>query len=171
MTPPPVGPSLRYADADLRAVFRETRTIAMVGASANWVRPSNFAMKYLQGKGYRVVPVNPGTAGKPILGETALARLADVAGPVEVVDIFRNAEAAGAIADEAIELKERLGIRTVWLQLGVVNTAAAARCEAAGLRVVMDRCLKIEYGRLFGEIGWCGVNSGVISSKRPVMHP
>lgn len=163
--------ALVYDDTVLRRVLRETRTVAMVGASPNWVRPSNFAMKYLQGKGYRVIPVNPRAAGGEILGETAYADLADVPGPVEVVDVFRASDAAGETVDQAIALKDALGVRTVWLQLGVRNDAAAARAEAAGLTVVMDRCVKIEYGRLFGELGWCGVNSGIISSKRPRLHP
>jgi predicted CoA-binding protein len=143
----------------------------MVGASPQWVRPSHFAMKYLQGKGFRVIPVNPGVAGGTILGEPVYARLADVPGPVELVDIFRNSRAAGAIVDEAIALKDALGLRAVWLQLGVRNDAAAARARVAGLSVVMDRCVKIEYGRLFGELGWCGVNSRIISARRPRLIP
>ena len=162
---------LYYDDSVLRRILRETRTIAMIGASPNWVRPSNFAMKYLQGKGYRVKPVNPRASGASILGETAYARLADVPEPVQVVDIFRNGDAAGAATDEAIALADALGIKVVWMQLGVRNDAAARRAEDAGLTVIMDRCIKIEYGRLFGEIGWSGVNSGIISSKRPRLHP
>ncbi|MCW5699991.1 MAG: CoA-binding protein [Rhodospirillales bacterium] len=165
---------LHYDNDLVRRILRETRTIAMVGASPNWVRPSNFAMKYLQGKGYRVIPVNPRAAGTQILGEqtyTSLADLADAApGPVEIVDIFRSSDAAGAVVDEAIALKDRLGARTVWMQLGVRNADAARRAEEAGLTVIMDRCVKIEYGRLFGEIGWQGVNSGIISAKRPRLH-
>ncbi|MGF1639746.1 MAG: CoA-binding protein [Rhodospirillales bacterium] len=162
---------LVYDDALLRRILRETRTIAMVGASPNWVRPSNFAMKYLLGKGYRVSPVNPVAAGTTIHGETVHARLADVPGPVQIVDIFRSGEAAGAATDEAIALAGPLGIAVVWMQLGVRNDAAARRAEAAGLTVILDRCIKIEYGRLFGELGWSGVNSGVISAKRPRLHP
>lgn len=158
---------LVYEDAAILKILRRTRTIAMVGASANWVRPSNFAMKYLQGKGYRVIPVNPRSAGEDILGETAVASLADIEGTVDLVDIFRASEAAGGVADEAIAEKDRLGIETVWMQLGVRNDAAAARAAAAGLTVIMDRCVKIEYGRLFGELGWSGINSGIISAKRP----
>ena len=151
-----------YTDAEIRRILRESRVVAMVGASPNWVRPSHFAMRYLQGKGFRVIPVNPAAAGQEILGERAYAGLRDLPAKVDVVDIFRNAEAAGPITDEAIAI----GAKVVWMQLGVVNEAAAARARAAGLQVVMDRCMKIEYGRLFGELAWCGVNTGIISSKR-----
>lgn len=159
--------ALRYADSLVRRVLDETRTIAMVGASANWVRPSNFAMKYLQQKGYRVIPVNPGSAGSEIHGEMCYAGLADIPDRFEMVDIFRPSEDAGGIVDEAISLKDSKGIKTVWLQLGVVDTDAAARAEAAGLTAIMDRCPKIEYGRLNHELAWAGINTGVISSKRP----
>ncbi len=152
----------RYADSYLRAILREVKTIAMVGASANWNRPSYFAMKYLQEKGYRVIPVNPVAAGQEILGETVHATLDEVPEKIDMVDIFRNAEAAGAITDDAI----RLGARVVWMQLGVRNEAAAGRAEAAGLRVVMDRCPKIEHARLTGKLEWHGIASGVISSKK-----
>ena len=155
----------RYEDAFIRDILRTSRTIAMVGASPNWVRPSYFAMKYLIGKGYRVIPVNPVAAGQEILGEMVYASLAEVPGPFQMVDIFRNSEAAGAIVDTAIACKDEKGITTIWMQLGVVNPQAAARAEAAGLRVVMDRCPKIEYGRLSGELSWGGINSGIISSK------
>ncbi|WP_419797090.1 MAG: CoA-binding protein [Terasakiella sp.] len=157
---------LVYDDNWLKIILRDVRTIAMVGASAKWNRPSNFAMKYLQGKGYRVIPVNPGLAGGEILGETVYASLNDVPGPYQMVDIFRNSEAAGGICDEAISLKEEKQISVVWMQLGVRNDEAAARAETAGMKVVMDRCPKIEYGRLFGELSWAGINSGIISSKR-----
>ena len=164
------GP-LYYSDETLRGILRRTRTIAMVGASPSWVRPSNFAMKYLQGKGYRVIPVNPAAAGQEILGERVYSALADVPGPVEMVDVFRTSAAAGTAVDDAIAVKDRLGIRFIWMQLGVRNDAAAERARAAGLEVIMDRCVKIEYGRLFGELSWCGVNSRVLSSKRPKLHP
>ena len=157
---------LSYPDALIRRVLDETKTIAMVGASANWVRPSNFAMKYLQQKGYRVIPVNPGIAGADIHGETCYGALSDVPGPFEMVDIFRRSEDAGGFVDEAITLKDAKGIRTVWMQLGVIDADAAARAEAAGLTVIMDRCPKIEFGRLNHELSWSGINSGVISSKR-----
>jgi len=157
---------LHYDDVMMQRVLKDTRTIAMAGASPNWVRPSNFAMKYLLGKGYQVHPINPGHAGKEILNQTVYASLADVPGPIDMLDIFRNSTAAGALVDEAIELKDEKQIKIVWLQLGVINHEAAARAEAAGLTVIMDRCPKIEYGRLFGELGWSGVNSGIISSKK-----
>lgn len=158
---------LTYPDDLIRQVLDRTRTIAMVGASANWVRPSNFAMKYLQQKGYRVIPVNPGAVGDTIHGETVYGALADIPDRFEMVDIFRNADAAGAIVDGAIELKDAKGIETIWMQLGVINLEAASRAEAAGLTVIMDRCPKIEFGRLNSELAWSGVNTGVISAKRP----
>lgn len=166
MSPETAAADLFYDDADMKRILREVRTIAMVGASPNWVRPSNFAMKYLQGKGYRVIPLNPGQAGKEILGETCYASVGDIPGPVDMVDIFRNSEAAGGIVDDVLPLAAEKDIKVIWMQLGVRNDAAAARAEAAGLTVVMDRCPKIEYGRLFGELSWSGVNSGIISSKR-----
>jgi predicted CoA-binding protein len=158
--------SLSYSNAELLAILRATRTIAMVGASPKWNRPSSFAMKYLQEKGYRVIPVNPGHAGKQILGETVHASLADIPDPFDMVDIFRNSEAAGPITDQAIALAEEKGIKTIWMQLGVVNHEAAGRARAAGLTVVMDRCPKIEFGRLHSELSWGGFNSGIISAKR-----
>ena len=150
-----------YNDDYIRAILRETRVIAMVGASANWNRPSYFAMKYLQRKNFRVIPVNPREAGNEILRESAFGTLADVPEKIDMVDVFRNSEAAGLIADEAIAV----GAKVLWMQLGVRNDAAAARAEAAGLKVVMNRCPKIEFGRLSREIGWMGINTGVISSK------
>lgn len=157
---------LAYDDALISRILKDTRIIAMAGASPNWVRPSNFAMKYLLGKGYQVHPINPGHAGKEIWDQTVYASLADVPAPIDMLDVFRGSEAAGALIDEAIELKDEKQIKVVWLQLGVINHEAAKRAEAAGLTVIMNRCPKIEYGRLFGELGWSGVNSGVISSKR-----
>jgi predicted CoA-binding protein len=154
---------LEYADADIRKILHDVRVIAMVGASPSWNRPSHFAMKYLQAKGYRVIPVNPAAAGQIILGEKVYARLADVPDRVDMVDIFRSSEAADPLTDEALAM----GARVVWMQLGVRNDAAAARAQAAGLTVVMNRCPKIEYGRLFGELSWAGVDSGVISARRP----
>ena len=158
--------SLSYSNAELLAILRATRTIAMVGASPKWNRPSSFAMKYLQEKGYRVIPVNPGHAGKQILGETVYASLADIPDPFDMVDIFRNSEAAGPITDAAIALAKEKGVKVIWMQLGVVNHEAAERARAAGLTVVMDRCPKIEFGRLHSELSWGGFNSGIISAKR-----
>ncbi|MEK9753171.1 MAG: CoA-binding protein [Rhodospirillaceae bacterium] len=166
MSAPEGAAPLVYDDAEIERILRTVRTVAMVGASPNWVRPSNFAMKYLIGKGYRVIPVNPGQAGKEIHGEPCYASLADIPDKLDMVDIFRSSDAAGAIVEEAIRLASEKGIRVIWMQLGVRNDAAAERARAAGLAVVMDRCPKIEYGRLFGELSWSGVNSGVISSKR-----
>ncbi|MDA0998234.1 MAG: CoA-binding protein [Proteobacteria bacterium] len=157
---------LVYSDGLIGEILKQVRTIAMAGASPNWVRPSNFAMKYLLGKGYQVHPINPGHAGKEIWGRMTYGTLADVPAPVDMLDIFRNSEAAGPLVDEAIKLKDEKKIKVIWMQLGVVNEDAAKRAEAAGLIVVMDRCPKIEYGRLFGELGWAGVNSGIITSKR-----
>jgi len=154
-----------YPDELIRSILDGVKTIALVGASANTARPSYAVLRYLAAHGYRMVPVNPGLAGGTILGLPVYARLADVPEPIDMVDIFRNAEAAGQVVDEALALDPKPKI--VWMQLTVRNDAAAARAEAAGLRVVMNRCPKIEYGRLSGEIGWSGINSRVISSKRP----
>ena len=156
-----------YSDDTIAEILGAARSFAFVGASASTNRPSYFAMKYLLGKGYQVIPVNPGLAGQQLLGQPVYASLSDVPGPVDIVDIFRNSQAALSIAREAIALKDKLGLKVVWMQLGVRNDEAAAEAEAAGLRVIMNRCPKIEYGRLSGEIGWAGVNSGTISSLRP----
>lgn len=157
-----------YDDSYISAVLADVKSIAMVGASANISRPSFFAMKYLLGKGYAVHPINPGLAGKEILGQRVYATLAEVPAPVDMVDIFRNSEAAGPITDEALTLDPKP--KVIWMQLTVRNDEAAARAEAAGLEVVMNRCPKMEYGKLSGEWAWVGGNSGVISSKKQVMH-
>jgi predicted CoA-binding protein len=155
-----------YSDAYLRAILASVRTIAMAGASPRWNRPSNFAMKYLQEKGYRVIPVNPGAAGGEILGEKVYANLAEVPGRIDMVDLFRTAADVGPIVDEAIALAEEKGIEVIWMQLGVRDDEAARKAETAGLKVVMNRCPKIEYGRLHTELSWGGFNSRIISSKR-----
>jgi predicted CoA-binding protein len=157
---------LTYSNAKIRRILDQVSTIAMVGASPTWNRPSQFAMKYLQQKGYRVIPVNARAAGGEILGERVYGTLSEVPGPVDMVQIFRNSEAAGAITDEAIAIAREKGITVVWMQLTVRNDEAAARAEAAGLEVVMDRCPKIEYGRLNAELSWGGFNSEIISSRR-----
>ena len=151
-----------YSDDYLRAILRSVRTIAMIGASPHWNRPSYFAMKYLQDKGYRVIPVNPQAEGESILGEKVYRSLAEVPDKIDMVDLFRRADAAPELVDQAIAK----GAKVVWMQLGVRNAEAAAKAEAAGLKVVMNRCHKIEYSRLNGELGWSGVNTGIISSKR-----
>jgi O-acetylhomoserine (thiol)-lyase len=152
-----------YSDAKLRAILSSTKTIALVGASSNWNRPSYFVMKYLQGKGYRVIPVNPGLAGQTLLGETVYASLRAIPEPVDMVDIFRASDQVPPIVDEAIAA----GIKVIWMQLGVRNDQAAATAEAAGCEVVMNRCPKIEFGRLGGELSWSGVNSGIINNRPP----
>jgi len=157
---------LFYDDDHLRRILKQVRTIAMVGASPNWVRPSNFAMKYLMGKGYRIIPVNPGHAGKEILEEMTYAGLSDIPDAIDMVDVFRSSGQAGGVADEVLKVYEEKGIDVVWMQLGVRDDEAARRLEGAGITVVMNRCPKIEYGRLFGELSWCGVNTGIISAKR-----
>ncbi|MFG1370571.1 CoA-binding protein [Xanthobacter oligotrophicus] len=156
----------RYDDAYIRAILSEVRTIAIVGASANAARPSYFVMKYLSERGYRVFPVNPGQAGKTVAGLTFVATLADVPEPIDMVDVFRAPEHVPAVVDEVLKLDPRP--KVLWTQLGVRNDEAAARAEEAGLKVVMNRCPKIEYGRLSGEIGWTGVNSRTISSRKPL---
>jgi predicted CoA-binding protein len=151
-----------YTDEFLKETLNRVRTIAVVGASANWNRPSFFVMKYLQAKGFRIIPVNPKEAGSTILGEKVYASLAEVPHPVDMVEIFRSSAEAGPLTDEAIKKRAKV----VWMQIGVRNAEAARRAEKAGLTVVMNRCPKIEYSRLYGELSWGGFNSGVISSKR-----
>ena len=157
-----VDPSDAPDDAGLLTIFRRARTVAMVGSSPNWNRPSYFVMKYLQRKGYRVIPVNPVALGQTILGMAVVGSLRDIDERIDVVDVFRRADAVPAIADEAIAL----GVPVLWLQLGVRHPGAVARARAAGLSVVQDRCMKVEYGRLSGELAWNGVNGDVISSRR-----
>ena len=157
-----------YPDALIARILRSVNAIAMVGASPNPARPSYFAMKYLLDKGFNIIPVNPGQAGKEILGQKVYARISDLPGPVDMIDIFRNSEAAGPITDEAVANKDRLQVKVLWMQIGVINEDAAKRAEAAGLTVIMNRCPKIEYGRLSGEIGWFGVNRRVIDNRKPL---
>jgi predicted CoA-binding protein len=159
----------QYDDALIKSILRSTKTIAMVGASGNEMRPSYFAMMYLLAKGYVVHPVNPGMAGKTILGQTVYAALKDVPAPVDMVDIFRTADVAPQIVREALVEKERLGLKVIWMQLGVINEEAAQLAQGAGLTVVMDRCPKIEHGRFSGEIGWMGVNRKVIDNRKPLL--
>ncbi|HVT24241.1 MAG TPA: CoA-binding protein [Rhizomicrobium sp.] len=158
-----------YPESLIKSILRSTKTIAMVGASGNEMRPSYFAMKYLLDKGFLIHPINPGMAGKQILGRTVYASLKDVPAPVDMVDIFRDSKAALGIVDEALAEKDRLGIKVIWMQLGIVNEEAAAKATEAGLTVIMDRCPKIEYGRLSGEIGWMGVNRRVIDNRKPLL--
>lgn len=151
--------------ATLRRILADYRRVAVVGLSANWYRPSYFAAKYLMDHGYDVVPVNPNY--EEILGRRCYPDLASVPGPLEVVDLFQRSDRVMPFVDEAI----RLGAKCIWMQLGVVNEEAAATARAAGLDVVMDRCMKIEFGRLYGGLNYCGVNTGVISAKRPPVLP
>jgi predicted CoA-binding protein len=146
----------------LRRILHDGRTVAVVGLSANWHRPSNFAAKYLQDHGYRVIPVNP--AYQEVLGERCYPDLKSIPEPVDVVDVFRRAEEVPAIAADAIAI----GARVLWLQIGVIHAAAVATARAAGLDVVMDRCMKIEHARLFGGLNFIGVNTRVISARRPL---
>lgn len=149
----------------LRRILKTSKRIAMVGLSANWYRPSNFAAKYLLDHGYEVIPVNP--AYEEVLGQKCYPSLMDIPEPVDVVDIFQRSEKVPPLVEQAIEI----GAKVVWMQLGVVNEAAARRAREAGLEVVMDRCMKIEYGRLFGGLNFIGVDTKVISSHRPTWVP
>ena len=162
----------RYPDAQIRTLLNTTRTIALVGASANPARPSWIVLKYLLDRGYAVTPVNPGLAGQDLLGRRVAATLAEVQAslggqPTDMVEIFRNSAAAGPLVDEALALDPLP--KVIWMQLGVRDDAAADRAEARGITVIMNRCPKIEYGRLSGEIGWTGVNSRILSAKKPVL--
>jgi uncharacterized protein len=152
----------------IRDILRSMRVIALVGASDNIVRPSYFVLKYLLDKGYKVIPVNPGLAGKDILEQRVYASLADIPETIDMVDIFRNSRAAGKIVDEALALPQTP--KVIWMQLGVRNDEAAQRAEALGVKVVMNRCPKMEYGKLSGEWAWVGGNSGLISSRRQRLH-
>jgi predicted CoA-binding protein len=157
-----------YDAAYIRTILDEVKTVAIVGASANEVRPSYFVTKYMIDKGYTVYPLNPGLAGKEICGRTVYASLAEVPEAIDMVDIFRNSEAAAGVVDEALALTPLP--KVIWMQLTVRHDEAAQKAQAAGIRVVMNRCPKIEYGKLSGEWGWVGGNSGVLSSKKQSLH-
>ncbi len=158
-----------YPDSLIKSILRSVRTIAMVGASANEIRPSYFALMYLLNKGYKVIPVNPGAAGTQVLGQTVYASLKDVPAPVDMVDIFREAKYAPDIARETVAEKERLGVKVLWMQLGVINPEAERIGKDAGLTVIMDRCPKIEHGRFSGEMGWLGINRKLIDNRKPLL--
>ena len=155
----------RYDDGYIRGILNTVKTIAMVGVSANPSRPSYFAFKYLLGRGYRMIPVNPGLTGQDLLGERVYASLADIPEPVDMVDVFRASQYVPDIVEQTLQMQPRPGV--LWMQLGIRNDEAALRAEANGLKVVMDRCPKIEYGRLSSEIAWIGVNTRTLSSKKP----
>lgn len=156
--------ALTYPDALINTVLRESKRIAMVGASDNPARPSYIVFKYMRERGYEVFPVNPGRVGAELLGVPFYGSLQDVPGPIDMVDIFRGPEAAPGIVAEALALPQRP--KVIWMQLTVISEQARAMAEAEGLTVIMDRCPKIEYGRLSGEISWGGIASGQISAKR-----
>jgi hypothetical protein len=156
-----------YPDAYIREILKSVKTVALVGASHKPERPSWIVLKYLKDRGYEVFPINPGLAGQEILGRKVYGRLSDVPAPIDMVEIFRNSKAAGPITDEALALTPPP--KVVWMQLSVRNDEAAAKAEAAGAKVVMNRCPKIEYGRLSGEIGWQGINSRILSARKPVL--
>src|SRR5271169_3842110 len=154
----------RYDDGYIRGILNTVKTIAMVGVSANTSRPSYFAFKYLLERGYRMIPVNPGLAGGDLLGQRVHASLNDIPEPVDMIDVFRASQYVPGIVEQALRMQPRP--RVLWMQLGIRNEEAAALAEANGIKVVMDRCPKIEYGRLSSEISWMGVNSRTLSSKR-----
>ena len=158
-----------YSDSLIKSILRSVKTIAMVGASGNEIRPSYFAMMYLLNKGYRVIPVNPSMAGKEILGQKVYASLKDVPAPVDMVDIFREPKYAPDIARETVAEKDRLGVKVLWMQLSVISEEAEKIGTDAGLTVIMDRCPKIEHGRFSGEMGWLGINRKVIDNRKPLL--
>ncbi len=152
---------------ELRVILKESKTIAVVGLSANWYRPSYFAAKYMQEHGYKIIPVNPAYVGQEVLGERCYSSLEDIPGSVDMVDCFRKSEDIEPIASQAVTI----GAKIIWLQLGVKNESASEIASAAGLTYVENRCVKIEHGRLFGGLNWVGVNTKVISAKRPKWLP
>ena len=161
-----ISDEFHFDDNQILDVLQQVETIAMVGASPNWVRPSNFVMKYLQKKNYKVIPINPGHKGSNILGEPVYGSLSEVPKKFQMVNIFRKSESVLTIIDEVIPLIDTKNISVIWMQLGVWNKYACSVAENKGLTVIMDRCPKIEYSRLFGELGWAGVNSRIISAKK-----
>ncbi|WP_112322255.1 CoA-binding protein [Oceanibium sediminis] len=159
-----------YSDTHLRTILGRTRTIALVGVSPNPVRPSNYVARYLSTRGYRVIPVNPGHVGKTMFGAPIVESLSAIPaseGPIHMVDIFRRAEHAGAVVDEALTVLLPRGLQTIWMQIGVIDTEAAKRAEEKGVDVVMDRCPKLEHQRLHGELRKAGFNTGRISARLP----
>lgn len=157
----------RYDDSYIRAILAGVKSVAVVGASTNPARASNIVVKYLLGKKYRVYPVNPVYAGQKILGQTCYPSLADLPEPVDAVDIFRRIDAVPEVVEEA--LRQVPKPKVIWLQLTLRDDAIAARAEAEGVKVVMNRCMKIEYGRLSGEIAWFGVNTNLVTNRRPIL--
>ena len=164
--PPPAcflpASTTTYPDDLLRGIYQSTTTIAMVGASPTWNRPSSFVMRYLQRQGYRIIPVNPRALDAPILGEQVYPDLESIPVPIDVVDVFRRPEDVPAIAESAV----RIGARVLWLQLGIRSPEAATIAGLSGLTVIEDRCMKIEFGRLSGELAWSGINTRVLSARR-----
>ena len=154
-----------YSDAKLRRILRDVKTFALVGASTIWRRPSYYAMTYLQHKGFKIIPINPARVGETVLGEKVYGSLADVPYQLDMVDIFRTSEEALDITKDIIKNKDARGIKYLWMQLTVRNDFAAELAEEAGLEVIMDRCPKIEFGRLSGDLSWLGINSGIITAK------
>ncbi len=163
-----------YSDARLRKVLTRVKTIAAVGVSLNPVRPSNYVARYLHYRGYKVLPVNPGSAGQNVFGQRVYKSLKTIPkrhDPIQMVDIFRNSEAAGEVVDEALDALIDRGLEVIWMQIGVVNKAAARRARARGVEVLMDVCPKMEHQRIFGELRKAGFNTGIISSKLPPLGP
>jgi len=167
MSEPGAGRHDSYLDDTIRGILKSVRTIAIVGATNNPARPSYIVTKYLKERGFDVIPVNPRLAGHDVLGLPAYASLAEVPRPIDMVEIFRNSASAGPVTDEALALDPLP--KVIWMQLSVRDDEAAARAEAKGVTVIMNRCPKIEYGRLSGEIGWQGINSRILSAKRPIL--
>lgn len=157
-----------YTDATFRRILTRTKTIAAVGVSANPIRPSHYVGRYLAGRGYRVIPINPASAGEALFGQRVHSSLADIPkshDPIDMVDVFRRSDQAGAVVDEALEVLLDRGLKTIWMQFNVIDSAAAKRAEAAGVEVIMDHCPKLEHQRLYGELRKAGFNTGIISSK------